>query len=196
MPIRPSPSALPRPVAPGPSRIAVVGMGNVLTGDDALGPTVVRWLDALFEMPPGVEVVDAGTPGMDLAGLLADVDAAIVVDAFSSDREPGSLETFDRETLLSRPLQPRTNPHAPGLAETLLSLEFAGLGPGPVLLVGVVPRQVDVGEPLSAPVAAAIPRVLDTVCAALTRWGAPPAPRTHPSAPDLWWQRSPALAPP
>jgi len=32
-------------------RIAVIGIGNVLTGDDAVGPTVVRMIEAAFEAP-------------------------------------------------------------------------------------------------------------------------------------------------
>jgi hydrogenase maturation protease len=177
-----------------PRRILVVGLGNVLTGDDAVGPTTIRILDAGFEAPAGVEWVDAGTPGMDLASLLAEADAAIVVDSIQSDEPPGTVQTYDRAALVSRPLQPRTHPHAPGLSETLLSLELQGLGPRTVLLVGVVPERVEVGVGLSSTLGRALPAVVRAVIRELTRLGSPPAARSVPQRPDLWWTRSPALA--
>ena len=42
--------------------IRVIGLGNVLMSDDGFGPFVVRVLEAAFEWPPNVEVIDAGTP--------------------------------------------------------------------------------------------------------------------------------------
>lgn len=175
-------------------RVVVVGLGNVLTGDDAAGPTAVRVLDAEYEMPPQVEVVDAGTPGMDLASLLADADAAVVVDSVKGDEPPGTVKLYDRAALVARPLQPRTNPHAPGLVETLLSLDFLGLGPARVLLVGVVPGPVEVGVGLSPALSAAVPALVAAVTAELEGMGLPPLRREDPAPPDLWWMKSPALA--
>lgn len=175
-------------------RVVVVGMGNVLTGDDALGPTVVRVLEAGWCLPPEVETVDAGTPGADLAGVLAEADAAIVVDTVAASGRPGDVVRYDRETLLARPLQPRTNPHAPGLAETLWSLAIVDEEPVRVVLLGVVPEAVEVGRPLSPAVDAAVPRVVDAVVGELRVLGLEPRPRPEPREPELWWRLSPALA--
>lgn len=177
-----------------PARIIVLGLGNVLTGDDAVGPTVVRTLAAGWTVPGTVELVDAGTPGMDLASLLAEVDAAIVVDSVLGDAAPGTVRLYDRETLVGRPLQPRTSPHAPGLAETLLALEFQDLGPSRVLLVGVIPDRVEIGVGLSPAVEAAVPRLVQAVAEGLAGWGVDARPRPRPREPDLWWLRSPALS--
>lgn len=194
---RPAPTSAPDPHGPGGGatpRVVVVGMGNVLTGDDALGPTVVRHLQAGFAPRAEVELVDAGTPGMDLAGLLADADAAIVVDTVLGDELPGTVKRWDREALLARALQPRTNPHAPGLHETLLSLELLGLGPGRVVLVGVVPRAVEVGHGLTPEVEAAVPAAVEAITQVLAGWGTPLTPLPDPPPPDLWWKRSPVLS--
>lgn len=182
-----------REVAP-PGRVTVVGLGNVLTGDDAVGPTVIRTLDARWTVPEGVELVDAGTPGMDLASMLADTDAAIIVDSILGDAEPGTIRCYDRRMLVDRPLQPRTNPHAPGLAETLLSLELQGLGPSRVLLVGVIPDRVEIGVGLSESLRSVVDELVQTVVDALGALGRPPRPRHPAGEPDLWWMQSPALA--
>ncbi len=38
-------------------RIGVLGIGNVLMGDDAFGPYVVKVLEARYELPADVEVM-------------------------------------------------------------------------------------------------------------------------------------------
>ena len=47
-------------------RIAVVGLGNVLMGDDGFGPYVAHLLEAWYEWPDDVQVVELGTQGLDL----------------------------------------------------------------------------------------------------------------------------------
>jgi hydrogenase maturation protease len=168
--------------------MVVLGVGSVLTGDDALGPTVVRMLSAGYDLGPDVEALDAGTPGMDLATLIGDAEALIVVDTVLAPGEPGSLATYDRAQLLSRPLEPRVNPHAPGLLETLWALDFAGMGPSWVRFVGVVPGRTDVGVGLTRAVQEALPRALDAVLAALAEAGFPATVDPTPSPPDLWWE--------
>ena len=49
--------------------IYVLGLGNVLMGDDGVGPAVVRAFEAEYIVPPDVEVVDLGTLQSELEGL-------------------------------------------------------------------------------------------------------------------------------
>lgn len=172
----------------GGDRTIVLGIGNVLTGDDAFGPTVVKTLEATWELPPDVEALDAGTPGMDLVALAADADRVIVVDTVLSDGPPGTLRVYDREQLLAKPLTPRVNPHAPGLVESLFTLDLAGDGPLDVLLIGVVPGPTDVGVGMSGAVEAAVPVVVDVIVDALLSRGFALRRRPDPETPDLWWQ--------
>lgn len=171
-------------------RVGVVGLGNVLVGDDAFGPYVVRHLESRYDMGPGVEVMDLGTPGLDLAPHLEGLDALIVVDTVHSDGDPGTLKRYDKEALLSRPSPPRTNPHQPGVKETLLRLEVEGLAPRTVLLVGVVPEQTETGVGLSAAVRAAAWDAVESIVEELMRLGYPVAPRVPAVEADVWWERS------
>ena len=110
-------------------KIAIYGIGNVLVGDDAVGPTVINLLDALWEFPEGVIVEDLGTPSLDLAGRLAGLDAVIFVDAVSAKAEPGTIRVYTRDEILKHPPGLRLSPHDPSLKETLLTVEFMGDGP-------------------------------------------------------------------
>lgn len=169
-------------------RTVVIGIGNVLTGDDAFGPTVVKTLEAVWDLPPWVEALDAGTPGMDLVALASGATRVIVVDTVLSDGPPGTLRVYDHEQLLAKPLTPRVNPHAPGLIESLFTLDLSGDGPADVLLVGVVPGPTDVGVGMSDDVEAAVGPVIEVIVEALRDWGTPPRRPSEPRVPDLWWQ--------
>lgn len=172
----------------GAGRIFVLGIGNVLTGDDALGPTVVNTLEAEWVVPPEVIVLDAGTPGMDLVALAAGAERIIVVDTVLTDGPPGTVKVYDRETLLGKPLTPRVNPHAPGLIESLFTLDLSGDGPTGVRLIGVVPEATDVGIGMSDALVAAVPRTVEAIVDTLREWEVQVTPCPDPEAPDLWWE--------
>jgi hydrogenase maturation protease len=173
------------------ARIGVLGIGNVLMGDDALGPYVVKLLEAGYELPPAVEVLELGTPGADLSLHLEGLEVAVVVDTVKVRGAPGELRLLDKAQLLATNPTLPASPHEPGLREALFTLEFRGGSPGEVRLVGVIPAIVEMEVGLSPPVRAAVPAALDAVLRQLAALGAPATPRARPRAPDLWWERAP-----
>ena len=174
---------------PEARNVLVMGLGNVLMGDDAFGPTVVRTLESRFDLPPGVSALDAGTPGLDLMPYLLGVKVLVVVDTVSSKDPPGTVKTYRKEEILRAPIQPRVNPHDPGLKEALHTLDFADQCPEEVLLVGVVPENVERGLALSPAVRGSVETALGEILKELERLGVPASPRTNADGPDLWWMR-------
>lgn len=172
--------------------IYVLGLGNVLMGDDGFGPVVVRAFDAECEVGPDVEVVDVGTPGLDLTPWLVDADGVIFVDTIKSDAAPGTLRVYRKDEIVRYAPSVRVGPHDPGVKEALLTLEFAGRGPKEVALVGVVPQQVSMGTELSASVRAAIPTAIEAIAATLRRLDIPVTRRTVSAPARRWWTRASA----
>jgi hydrogenase maturation protease len=172
-------------------RIGVLGLGNVLMGDDAVGAHVLAHLAAGWEFPPEVELLEAGTPGAGLPALLRDHQAVVVVDAVRLRAPPGEVRILDRAELLGRtPILPMS-PHEPGLREALLTMDFEGSAPPVVRLVGVVPGKVELSLGLSTAVAQAVPALVAAVLRELAALGVVARPRLPPLAPDLWWERPP-----
>jgi len=168
--------------------VRVLGLGNVLMGDDALGPWVIEELLAQWEFPEGVSVVDVGTPGLDLTPYLAEADTILLVDTVKSDAPPGTLLVYTRDQLLRHPPPPRLSPHDPGLTEALFSLDFSGAAPKDIVLIGVVPGRVEKGVGLTPAVREGVAAAAAEVVAALKALGFEPRPRdAGPSAP--WWER-------
>lgn len=164
----------------------VLGLGNVLMGDDGWGPAVVRQFESEYVVGPSVEVVDIGTPGLDLAPWLIDAQRVIVVDTVKTDAAAGTVRVFYKPDILRHLPGARVGPHDPGLKEALLSLDFAGRGPGEVALVGAVPASVAMGLDLSASLEDAIPRAIAAVVAQLRAWGEPVHRRPIARPPAAW----------
>jgi hydrogenase maturation protease len=173
------------------ARVAIIGIGNVLAGDDAVGPHVVRVLEARYALPEGVQVLDAGTPGHDLTAFLVGLDAVVLVDAVRASGAPGEVRVLEKAELVSRRPVLATGPHEPGVREALVNADFMGVTPAVVRLVGVVPARTDTGIGLSPEVRAAIPAAVARVAAELEALGVPLAERVPPREADLWWERRP-----
>ena len=181
-------AAPPGPGTPGPGGIAVLGIGNVLMLDDAFGPYVVRVLEASYEFPDTVSLVDAGTPGHDMTLYMEGREALIVVDAVNAAGPPGELRLYPLEEILRTPPPQGMSPHEPGLKDALLKLRFTGGAPREGILVGVIPKDVETGVGLSAPVRAAVPRAVGEVLSLLRSRGVAVRERVPPARPEIWWE--------
>ena len=174
----------------------VLGIGNVLMGDDGFGPAVVRAFAARYDAGPDVDVIDIGTPGLDMTPWLADADHVVLVDTVKAPLPPGSLRIYDKSDLLREAPFARTGPHDPGVKECVFTLEFAGRAPCHITVVGVVPFHVGMGLDLSVTVGAAVPAAVEAVADALRRHGQSVRLLGQPGAPPPWWQRDVSVASP
>ncbi|MCL7964901.1 MAG: HyaD/HybD family hydrogenase maturation endopeptidase [marine benthic group bacterium] len=171
--------------------VTVFGLGNILMGDDGLGSYVIKVLEARYEFPSDVDVLDAGTPGLELSTILEDSGALIIVDTVRAEGDAGTVKIYRREEILRHPPAQRITPHDPGLKETLLVLELQGETPPEVLVVGVVPESVEYGVGLTDAVREAVPAAITAIVDELERLGRPAVPRDPPLEPDIWWEREP-----
>jgi hydrogenase maturation protease len=181
----------------GAPLVRVLGLGNVLMGDDALGPWVIHRLEATYVFPPEVEVVDVGTPGLDLVPYVAGPCGIILVDTVHvMGAEPGTIRIFDRDALVKFGPKPRLSPHDPGVTDAILAVEMAGEAPAFVTLVGVVPDSVKAGVGLTPPLQDAVARAADEIVVDLLARGFDVHRRATNavSVPLPWWEM-PVIAP-
>lgn len=170
------------------SRVLVLGQGNVLLGDEALGPEVIRVLESRFTFPDDVQLLEIGTQGLNLVPFLEGVEALVVVNSLHVPGPPGELRVLDRTDLLRGDPAYRLSPHAFGLRTHLETLEFSGGGPRQAWLVGALPADVELRGGLTPPLKAAVPRVVDEVLRLLRGLGVEPRERPAPLPLDLWWE--------
>lgn len=182
-----------QPSAPSdpPTAISVVGLGNVLLGDDAIGPLVIAHLEARYDFPSNVTLADLGTPGLNLQPYLGGLRGLVVVDAIRSSRPAGSVLTFDREHLARHPPPPRVSPHDLGLKESLHLIELEEGRPLPIVLVGVSVAHTKQGSPMSSEVTAAVEPACQAVLSALSSFGIQARPAVLPRPLNAWWSNLP-----
>jgi hydrogenase maturation protease len=169
-------------------RIGVLGVGNVLMGDDGIGPFVIKILESRYEFPAKVVLHDLGTLGLGITSFFADYDVIILIDAVNAKAAAGEIVLYRKEQLVRVPIPQRVSPHDPALVEALLFAEFSGSCPQEVLLVGVVPKTTELGCSLSEEVRCAVERATSAVLAELDRLGVHPQARAGSAVPSIWWE--------
>ncbi len=105
--------------------ILILGVGNLLLSDEAVGVRIVEGLGREYRFAPGIELLDGGTAGMELLEAMASRDHIILVDAVRSGNPPGTVVTLKDEeipTLFGR----KISPHQLGLADVLSALHMTG----------------------------------------------------------------------
>jgi hydrogenase maturation protease len=100
-------------------RTAVVGIGNIILGDEGVGIHVLNRL-RLEKLPKEVELIEGGVGGIALLNLIKGVERAIFIDAVAGDK-PGKIHRFT-ETDLDQKVKVSLHPmslHDIGLAEMI-----------------------------------------------------------------------------
>lgn len=69
--------------------IAIIGLGNVLMGDDGVGYHIAKIL--MEKPPPNTEVIDAGTSLVKIIPSLSDYNVIIFIDAVDFGGNPGEI---------------------------------------------------------------------------------------------------------
>jgi hydrogenase maturation protease len=170
-------------------RIGVLGIGNVLMGDDGIGPYAVKLLEARYEFPKEVELHDLGTPGLGITAAFSDYDVIILIDSVNAKQRPGTVKLYRKNELVQVPLKPRVSPHDPALVEALLFSEFSGKCPEEVLLVGAVPLACELGCEMSDAAYIGMEGAIRAVLAELDRLGVEVKLKERPDEPAIWWKK-------
>jgi hydrogenase maturation protease len=149
-------------------RVLVAGVGNIFLGDDGFGVEVVKQLSGR-ELAEGVEVVDFGIRGMDLAyALQDDYEIVIFVDVTPRGQEPGTVYLIEPE--IEEDGEAALDTHGMDPVKVIKLSRALGAEPTRILVVGCEPQVVLSGEDyddmlmeLSEPVRAAVEEAVKLV---------------------------------
>ncbi len=152
-------------------RVLVVGVGNVLRGDDGFGVAVARRLAERERLPPGVDLIETGIGGLGVVHeLMRGYEMLIVVDAVDQDAPPGTVfvlqpEVPDPAAIPAAEWQRLfSNLHLAEPYRVFLLAKLVGALPDRVFIVGCQPGDGEtVSERLSGPVEAALPVAIERV---------------------------------
>lgn len=157
------------PAIPGPARILVLGLGNTLLSDEAVGVRVVEAVRARPEAA-GLTCLDGGTMGLSLLIEMEDADALIIVDAARLEALPGTMRLFEGAEMDAFMRTRGINPHDIGLEDLMDALRLREALPAHRALVGIEPATLAVGDGLSPDVARAVPDAVAAVLGLIESW--------------------------
>lgn len=146
---------------PRSSRIRIIGLGNAMRGDDAVGLLVARQVRQTIG--DRAEVLEAEMAGVELIHLIEGAGTVILVDAMCSGQQPGTAYRLDAST---GPIAPQMFPcssHEFGVSETVELGRVLGVLPSKLILYGIEAGAVATGQGLSAPVAKAVDHVVELI---------------------------------
>ena len=147
------------------TRVAVIGIGQSLRGDDAAGLEAVRrWQEKFPETAnkPGVQTEASEVPGLALIDLLNDVDAAILVDAVQGSAKPGTIHRLSESELASFTSGSKSA-HGWGVAETLQMRSLLTDTKVNIRIIGIEAEQMELGARLSNAVENALPTLCEVI---------------------------------
>jgi hydrogenase maturation protease len=151
-------------------KISLIGLGNLLLGDEGVGVHVVEALKRKYDFPEELRLLDGGTLGLDLLHLIEGMDRVLFVDAVELNKKPGTIAVIEGEDLPSR-LEPKLSLHHVGLSDLLFASGFLGARPAEIALIGIQPETLEVGLELSPTIKGRFDKLLETVLEKLREWG-------------------------
>ena len=143
----------------------VLGVGNLILGDEGAGIRCVEWLET-HGLPDGVVAIDGGTSTHELLGDLENLDLLVIVDAVVTGSAPGTLVRLEGDRIPSA-FSNKLSPHQHGINDLLANLMLLGRSPKRIVLFGITPMRIELGLELSPEVAAVIPELGARVLAEL-----------------------------
>ncbi len=148
-------------------RVVVLGVGNLIMGDEGVGVRCVQRLEAERALPAGVTLIDGGTSTHELLEDLEDLDLLVIVDAVLTGGAPGSVVRLQGDRIPSA-FSNKLSPHQHGLNDLLATLALLGRSPARLVLLGVTPARVELGMELSPEVLATLPELAARVVSEVT----------------------------
>lgn len=145
----------------------VLGVGNVLLGDEGLGVRAVELLRP--RAPRGVRVLEAGALGLEALTAVEDASHLLVLDCIDAGRPAGELLRLDGADLRGA-AAPRLSPHELGLEDLLSLAALRERSPEEVVVMGIQPARIAPGVGLSPEVEASLPMLVEASVAVLETW--------------------------
>jgi len=153
----------------------VIGVGNLMAGDDAAGRLAAQ---ALAEQTRGFDVIESFGAAADLVTAFEGRSQVLLVDACHSGAPVGTIHRFNANTQKLPDFLSAISSHGIGVAEGVELARALGMLPQTCEVIAIEGKDFTIGSPLSAPVKAAINDCVAEISDRFSQQALPhPAPR-------------------
>lgn len=149
-------------------RIAVLGLGNLMRTDDALGMLALQQLRADPRFPQSVPLIEGGTLGLDLLYPLEGITHLLALDAIDAGAPPGTLLRYAGNEIDRLPIAKSV--HLLGFSDLIGALRLIESEPAEIVVLGMQPEKIDWGTELTPTVKTALVTLLESAVEQVMRW--------------------------
>ncbi|TYZ26873.1 HyaD/HybD family hydrogenase maturation endopeptidase [Selenomonas caprae] len=167
-----------------PADVTILGVGNVILRDEGFGVRVAEYLDAHYEFPENVQIVDGGTLGIELTQYVTGTNKLLVIDSINGGAEPGTLFRFHNDDVMDH-FQEKISAHEVGIQDVLALLTVTGHKIPDVVVIGAQPYDLEAGVELSPGMQKLMPQVVEQALKELAAWGIKPQVKENAAALDF-----------
>lgn len=139
-------------------KILVLGIGNILMGDEGVGVNTIKVLERT-SLPENVDLLDGGTGGFHLMAYFQEYENVIMIDATMDKRPPGTVSVIEPKFASDFPKS--LSAHDIGLKDMIESITILGKIPKIYLITVTIEIIQSMQMELSAKVKDAIPIVIE-----------------------------------
>jgi len=151
------------------NRINILGLGNVLYGDEGFGVSALNSLQETSTFPDTVHFIDGGTQGIYLLDFIESADAVIVFDALiplEYDRRVYVYRNDELPDFIHR----KMSSHQMGFSEMLGIAKLHGKMPQQIVMIGAPPKDLELNIGLSPELALLLPEAVEQGRSIIEGW--------------------------
>ena len=156
--------------------IIVLGLGNILYGDEGFGVRVAEQLYTRYDFPDNIEIIDAGTRGQALLQYVEKADRLLILDAVDFNMPPGKIIFKDNSEIPSYLTAHKMSLHQTSFSEIIWLATLQQLLPKEMVLLGVQPISLEYGTSLTPKVFQLLDKVVELALNQLSKWNIIPQP--------------------
>ncbi len=150
-------------------KINVLGLGNLILGDEAFGVEAVKYLQTNHKFPPNVNIIDGGTQGIYLLDYVESPDCLLIFDAIIPQDYEFKVYVYKNENLPTF-IYRKLSSHQAGLSELLSVAKLHGNVPNEIVLIGVPPKNMKMNVGLTDDVRSLIPEAVEMGINIINGW--------------------------
>jgi hydrogenase maturation protease len=152
------------------ANILLLGLGNILLGDEGLGIRAWERLQKRYRLPEEVTRVDGGVLGLELLAYVDGVTHLLAIDAVQTGQPPGTLVRLEGAEI-PKTLSLKLSMHQVSFQEVLAMSYLRGTMPPHLVVWGMEPAVLETGVVLSNIVAVQLDPLVREVVGELRQWG-------------------------
>ncbi len=150
-------------------KLTVLGLGNILSGDDGIGVLLIQKLIERQSEFPLVEFIDGGVGGLRLLNLLEEIPAVLIVDSADMKLQASESRLIIPAQLAEDQGEKGFSLHDISFAQTLAMAERFFSRPATVIFA-IQPKSVEQSDKLSDELNDAFGRLEDQIIKLLNNW--------------------------